>query len=287
MPSIGGASPLLAEYRGAGARAGSGARRRCRCFIAMRYWHPLSDGGGARRSKQWGPTRSCCCRSIRNSRRRRRHRRSRPGDERRRRAGLDVPTHGGLLLSRRAGLHRRARRATRSGARAMAERRRRCGVLLSAHGLPQQIVARGDPYQWQIERDRGGAASRARAPGLGLAGLLPEPGRAARMARALDRCRDPPRRRRAGRPRRRADLLRLGAFGDAGRARPRLSASSPTQCGVPRYRAGADGRRPIRASSPALAALVRGAHGAAAPAGRSGGSAPARSRSARARLREA
>jgi ferrochelatase len=33
-------------------------------------------------------------------------------------------------------------------------------VLLSAHGLPQRIVARGDPYQWQIEATA--AALRAR-----------------------------------------------------------------------------------------------------------------------------
>ena len=25
-------------------------------------------------------------------------------------------------------------------------------VLFSAHGLPKRIVARGDPYQWQVER---------------------------------------------------------------------------------------------------------------------------------------
>ena len=28
-------------------------------------------------------------------------------------------------------------------------------MLLSAHGLPQRIVAKGDPYQWQIEQTAG------------------------------------------------------------------------------------------------------------------------------------
>ena len=60
-------------------------------------------------------------------------------------------------------------------------------LLFSAHGLPKRVVARGDPYQWQIEETarRHRRPPRPRRPGLG--GLLPEQGGAARLAGALDR----------------------------------------------------------------------------------------------------
>jgi ferrochelatase len=40
-------------------------------------------------------------------------------------------------------------------------------ILLSAHGLPKRVIARGDPYQWQVER-----TSAAIAHGLGVRGLV-------------------------------------------------------------------------------------------------------------------
>jgi ferrochelatase len=39
-------------------------------------------------------------------------------------------------------------------------------LLLSAHGLPKRIIARGDPYQWQVERTAGAIVDR-----LGMNGL--------------------------------------------------------------------------------------------------------------------
>ena len=67
-------------------------------------------------------------------------------------------------------------------------------VLFSAHGLPEKVVERGDPYQCQVEQTAAaiGRASRRRR----LVGLLPEPRRPAEMDRAVDRRGDPPRRRR-------------------------------------------------------------------------------------------
>ena len=78
-PIIGGASPLLAEHRGPGARARSGARPPAEDRAAS---SPCATGirSATRRprarSRHGARTRSCCCRSIRNSRPRRRHRRS-------------------------------------------------------------------------------------------------------------------------------------------------------------------------------------------------------------------
>src|SRR5581483_3069146 len=32
-------------------------------------------------------------------------------------------------------------------------------ILFSAHGLPKKVIARGDPYQWQVERTAGAVAA--------------------------------------------------------------------------------------------------------------------------------
>src|SRR6185295_50125 len=39
-------------------------------------------------------------------------------------------------------------------------------LLLSAHGLPERIIAKGDPYQWQVERTAAALVDR-----LGINGL--------------------------------------------------------------------------------------------------------------------
>ncbi len=44
-------------------------------------------------------------------------------------------------------------------------------VLFSAHGLPKRIVARGDPYQWQVERTAAAVVERLASPDLDWAGL--------------------------------------------------------------------------------------------------------------------
>ena len=82
---LGGASPLLANTE-AQARAlecdSAPEPVRHRCFIAMRYWHPLTAVSGVRGQAMVGRTRSCCCRSTRSTRRRRRHPPSMSGSER-------------------------------------------------------------------------------------------------------------------------------------------------------------------------------------------------------------
>jgi len=39
-------------------------------------------------------------------------------------------------------------------------------VLFSAHGLPERIVAEGDPYRWQVERTTAAVLKRLDRPGL-------------------------------------------------------------------------------------------------------------------------
>jgi len=168
---LGGKSPLLeeteaqaealghalAEYLGEGADE-------VRVFIAMRYWHPMtaatvsavkafnpdnivllplypqfSTTSTGSSIKEWrrvaaaqglaAPTRTVCC----------------------------YPVEQGYIESL-AGLVRPAIEA--------AQKHGRFRVLFSAHGLPEKIIAKGDPYSWQIEATAG-----ALVKALSVAGL--------------------------------------------------------------------------------------------------------------------
>ena len=129
-----------------------------------------------------------------------------------------------MLLSGRERVHRRGRRIDPAGSR------RGCC-------RPGQDATTAAERAWPAATDRAGRRSlsgtgrndrarnrrRARPARSRLAGVLSEPGRPARMDWPGDRRRDPARRRRRRAAGGGADLVCLGAFGDAGRARPRLS----------------------------------------------------------------
>jgi ferrochelatase len=149
---IGGRSPILQETR-AQAEALSAELARgepdSRVFIAMRYWHPraastareiavfapdqivllplypqysttttassMKEFGEALRAVGYrGAVARICC----------------------------YPTDGGLIAA-----HAEALRSVLAGARQVGVPR----ILFSAHGLPERVVAAGDPYPWQTE----------------------------------------------------------------------------------------------------------------------------------------
>jgi len=147
---IGGSSPLLANTE-AQARAlemalGPGYR----VFVAMRYWPPYS-GAAAAAVKEWGaeeivllplyPQYSTTTTG------------SSLADWRRAAQGVRLaaatqavccyPDEPGFIDTLATGIREALSRWP------VGERRR---VLLSAHGLPEKIVAAGDPYPWQVER---------------------------------------------------------------------------------------------------------------------------------------
>ena len=171
---LGGGSPLLAETeaQAAALRRALGApgaveTGAVEVAVAMRYWHPLSDAAAQRVAAfrperivllplypqfsttttasslaAWrkaaaaagiaAPTRALCCY---------------PQAE-----GL-VEAHAALIEPLLA-----------SAAAAAASRPPR--LLFSAHGLPQSVVARGDPYQWQVEETARRIVARLRSEGL-------------------------------------------------------------------------------------------------------------------------
>lgn len=161
---IGGGSPLRANTE-AQARALEARfaeeRDELRAFVCMRYWHPMSEEV-ARAVQGFAPDRvvllplypqfstTTTASSLRVWRRAAAA------------AGLAAPTQ--LLccypdepgfVAAVAALLRQAMAETGAGAR----------VLFSAHGLPRRVIAKGDPYQEQVERSAAAAAA--------AAGLLP------------------------------------------------------------------------------------------------------------------
>jgi len=147
---IGGASPLLANTEAQARALEAALGPEHRCFVAMRYWHPLTTET-ARQVAAWGPDEVVCLplypqfsttttgSSLAVWRREAQ------------RLGLDIPTRivccyptlPGFVESL-ATLIRPALKGSGSGPRGPR-------LLLSAHGLPKKIVQTGDPYQRQVE----------------------------------------------------------------------------------------------------------------------------------------
>ena len=152
---LGGKSPLLGLTRqqGAGLEAAL-PEMDAKCFIAMRYWHPFSLET-ARAVKAWGPEEIVLLPLY---------------------PQFSTTTTGSSLAAWRQAaaqvglvadttticcypVDREFAAATAALVNAEFQRARaslapgtRLRVLFSAHGLPEVIIQRGDPYQWQVEQ---------------------------------------------------------------------------------------------------------------------------------------
>jgi ferrochelatase len=150
---IGGRSPIFEETRAqadALQEALSGDGMEAKAFVAMRYWHPFSDGA-ARAVKAFNPDKivllplypqfstTTTASSLKAWARAAKT------------AGLDKPVsrvccypwEPGFIAAAAAKI-----REAMTGAPDNISYR----LLLSAHGLPKRTVAKGDPYQWQVEQ---------------------------------------------------------------------------------------------------------------------------------------
>ena len=149
---LGGGSPILAETEKQAKALEAELGEDVRVFITMRYWHPMSDAT-AEAVKVYAPdaivllplypqySTTTTASSLADW-----HRAAR-------RAGLDVPTSATCCYPTEAGFIDALTTLTRAGV----EQVRRASkatprILFSAHGLPERIVARGDPYPGQVER---------------------------------------------------------------------------------------------------------------------------------------
>jgi len=160
---IGGRSPLLEQTRAQAAALEKALGENHRVFIAMRYWHPFSCQT-VREVMAWAPDEvvllplypqfsTTTTGSSLTDWRRQAHR-----------AGLaapcrvvrDYPCAPGLIAAQ-AGL---------IGAALDELQGQPVRLLLSAHGLPKKLIARGDPYQRQVEQTARAVVDALDRPGL-------------------------------------------------------------------------------------------------------------------------
>jgi ferrochelatase len=163
---LGGGSPLLELTRAQGEALAAAVRGpgEAEAFIAMRYWEPRAEAAAAA-VRAWGADRivllplypqfsTTTTQSSLDDWRR-------AAD----RAGLDVPTAALCCYPTAEGLVRAhaelIRGALREAARTGAPR-----LLFSAHGLPKKVVARGDPYEWQVHQTAAAIADALAIPDL-------------------------------------------------------------------------------------------------------------------------
>jgi len=164
---IGGASPIFAETRkqaNALQAVLSHDGVEAKAFIAMRCWHPFSDGA-ARAVKAFAPdeivllplypqySTTTSASSVKD------------WGRAAKKAGLKAPTSRVCCYPYEPGFV--AGMAARIGEVAgglkpgIAYR-----LLISAHGLPKRTIAKGDPYQWQVEQSAAAVVKTLNRPEL-------------------------------------------------------------------------------------------------------------------------
>jgi len=162
---LGGSSPLLANTEAQAQALETSLGGGYRCFIAMRYWHPLTKETVAA-VKAWQPDEIVCLplypqfsttttgSSIgvwqRES--------ARQGLDRPTKIVRCYPTAPGFIGALAGLIGPVLDRATES--------RHGIRLLLSAHGLPLKIVRAGDPYPEQIEETAAAVVAALDRPGL-------------------------------------------------------------------------------------------------------------------------
>jgi ferrochelatase len=164
---LGGRSPIFEETRAqanALEKTLSGGDMEAKAFVAMRCWHPFSDGA-ARAVKAYNPDKvvllplypqystTTSASSLKDWARAAR------------RAKLAVPTSKVCCYPGEPGFIAAAaaqiREVTRDLRPDLSYR-----LLLSAHGLPKRTIAKGDPYQWQVEQSAAAIVAALAMPGL-------------------------------------------------------------------------------------------------------------------------
>lgn len=159
---IGGRSPLLDETRHQARALEQALGDDHRVFIAMRYWHPFASEA-LEQAKAWGAERVVLLPlypqfSVTTSRSSLREWRVLAHD-------WKVPTEAVCCYPDEPGLIAAVTAKVRSGyddATAMGQPR----ILFSAHGLPQRIVDKGDPYPRHVEQTARAVVTRLNIPDL-------------------------------------------------------------------------------------------------------------------------
>lgn len=166
---LGGKSPLLELTRAQADALEAGLPEwEVRCVIAMRYWHPFAAEAAAQ-VRKFAPDRILLLPLYPQYSTTTTGSSFSDWHEAAARAGLAVtttslccwPTDPGYIFSLVSLL-----RATLDEARRDMDDKHGLRVLFSAHGLPQTIIDRGDPYQMQVERTAQAMVDELAIPGL-------------------------------------------------------------------------------------------------------------------------
>jgi ferrochelatase len=164
---LGGRSPIFEETR---AQANtletvlSGDGVQAKAFVAMRCWHPFSDGA-ARAVKAFNPDKivllplypqystTTSASSLKDWARAAR------------KAGITTATTKVCCYPGEPGFVAAAVAKIRAAAKDLRPDLS-YRLLLSAHGLPRRTIAKGDPYQWQVEQSAAAIVQALDLPGL-------------------------------------------------------------------------------------------------------------------------
>ena len=162
---LGGASPLLANTQAQAQALEHELGDEYRCFVAMRYWHPLT-AATVSEVKRWAPdgivllplypqfstttTQSSFAVWEREARRQR----------------IDAPTKRVRSYPEAAGFIAALAAATREALDAARADTHPIRLLLSAHGLPERIVKAGDPYPQEVATTAAALVRALEQPGI-------------------------------------------------------------------------------------------------------------------------
>jgi ferrochelatase len=162
---LGGASPLLANTERQARALEQELGGAYRCFVAMRYWHPLI-AAVVSEVKQWQPdeivllplypqfSTTTTASSLLEWERQAAHQ------------GLDVTTRSIRSYPAAPGFVAALVASVAPALAAAGSVGRPVRLLFSAHGLPLKIVARGDPYPQEIASTAAAVVAALRLPGL-------------------------------------------------------------------------------------------------------------------------
>jgi ferrochelatase len=160
---IGGRSPLLEETRAQAAKLEAALGDGHEAFIAMRYWHPMSEDA-AREVAAWRPDRVVLLPLYPQFSTTTTGSSLLAWRKAAQAAGLRAPTTTVCCYPVEPGLV--AAHAALVAAALAKAGDRPVRVLFSAHGLPEKVIKAGDPYQWQVEQTAVAVVDALARPGL-------------------------------------------------------------------------------------------------------------------------
>jgi len=156
---LGGRSPLLPNTEAQATALQAAIGGETKVFIAMRYWHPLTEATAAE-VKAWTPERVVLLPLYPQFSTTTTASSFDAWDRAAKTIGLSVPTSRLCCYPDDPGF---VVASARLLGKTIEMAGGPCRILFSAHGLPKKIVDTGDPYPWQVER-----SARAIVDALGM-----------------------------------------------------------------------------------------------------------------------